>query len=506
MQSDDRTVKIWRTTDFALEKTIAQPFHNSPSTTYFRRPSWSPDGSHIAAANAMNGPVSTVVIIDRGTWNSDISLIGHESPVEVTSFNPRLFRATSSGTANGEAGQQWISIIACAGQDRVLSIWNTLNPRPLVITQDIAEKSISDLCWSPEGTSLFISSYDGSITVCIFEEGDLGKPLPLEENVQFLARYGHDRHGILLPESPAQLELEKKSKEKEADAPARMMAAVMGSARTPVQESPITSKPSVPSSLPKPPAPIAGIMKIDCDLHLVTEPQVIQQKVTITKDGKKRVAPMFLGSSANAPVASSMPESKLLPAQSMTSESTRTLDLSTPSAALPRGGMPTMIIGNKRKHDDVEDETRANQPNGAPKETQAVPAVLRPAIISPATGVSQIRLGVPRVMSHFDYVMGNDSGLLLEARNGSGQTNPSRITLSKGKQILWLDYIPHAALLMTGNDLGYAAACEDGSLITWTKTGRRLLPPIILESQPCFLESQGQFLLCITSVGMMHIW
>src|SRR2546423_4989395 len=126
MQSVDRTVKIWRTTDFALEKTIAQPFHNSPSTTYFRRPSWSPDGSHIAAANAMNGPVSTVVIIDRGTWNSDISLIGHESPVEVTSFNPRMFRA-----ANTDTGP--ITIIACAGQDRVLSIWNTSNPRPLVI-------------------------------------------------------------------------------------------------------------------------------------------------------------------------------------------------------------------------------------------------------------------------------------------------------------------------------------------------------------------------------------
>jgi protein HIRA/HIR1 len=206
----------------------------------------------------MNGPVSTVVIIDRGTWNSDISLIGHESPVEVTSFNPRLFRAASSGATNGESGQQWISIIACAGQDRVLSIWNTLNPRPLVITQDIAEKSISDLCWSPEGMSLFISSYDGSITVCIFEEGDLGKPLPLEENVQFLARYGHDRHGILLPESPAQLELEKKSKEKEADAPARMMAAVMGSGRTPVQEAAALSKPPGPDPAPKPAAPVAG--------------------------------------------------------------------------------------------------------------------------------------------------------------------------------------------------------------------------------------------------------
>lgn len=204
----------------------------------------------------MNGPVSTVVIIDRGTWNSDISLIGHESPVEVTSFNPRMFRPANSGSANSDGGQQWITIIACAGQDRVLSIWNTLNPRPLVITQDIAEKSISDLCWSPEGMSLFISSYDGSITVCIFEEGDLGKPLPLEENVQFLVRYGHDRHGILLPESPAQLELEKKSKEKEADAPARMMAALMGNAQPQGEETAALPKTSFPPPpLPKPSAP-----------------------------------------------------------------------------------------------------------------------------------------------------------------------------------------------------------------------------------------------------------
>ena len=198
----------------------------------------------------MNGPVSTVVIIDRGTWNSDISLIGHESPVEVTAFNPRMFRTSAS--ANADGGQQWITIIACAGQDRVLSIWNTLNPRPLVITQDIAEKSISDLCWSPDGMSLFISSYDGSITVCIFEEDDLGKALPLEENVQFLVRYGHDRHGILLPESPAQLELEKKSKEKEADVPSK---SILGPGQPTIQESikvsdvPAPTKPaSTPSS------------------------------------------------------------------------------------------------------------------------------------------------------------------------------------------------------------------------------------------------------------------
>jgi protein HIRA/HIR1 len=201
----------------------------------------------------MNGPVSTVVIIDRGTWNSDISLIGHESPVEVTAFNPRVFRPSGITQMNGDGSPPWISIIACAGQDRVLSIWNTSNPRPLVITQDIAEKSISDLCWSPEGMSLFISSYDGSVTVCIFEEGDLGKALPLEENVQFLARYGHDRHGILLPESPAQLDLENRSKDEEMETEEKEAVQPIQAMPTSPQAVDGALKTAVATASPKPP-------------------------------------------------------------------------------------------------------------------------------------------------------------------------------------------------------------------------------------------------------------
>ena len=170
-----------------------------------------------------------------------------------------------------------------------------------------------------------------------------------------------------------------------------------------------------------------------------------------------------------------------------------------------------MVVGNKRKHEENGEEDKDARPyntpvNGTTKEIPAVASVLRPAIVNPATVVSQVRLGVPRVMSHFEYTVGEKTGLILEARNGGGQTNPSRVTLSKGKTVVWVDYIPQAVLLLTGNDVAYAAACEDGTVISWNKSGRRLLPPIVLESQPCFLESQGQFMLCITSVGMLHVW
>ena len=36
-QSDDRSVKIWRTTDWSLEAEITKPFEASPGSTFFRR-------------------------------------------------------------------------------------------------------------------------------------------------------------------------------------------------------------------------------------------------------------------------------------------------------------------------------------------------------------------------------------------------------------------------------------------------------------------------------------
>ncbi len=51
----------------------------------FLKLSWSPDGAHITASNATNnkGFVFIAAVITRGTWASDISLVGHENTVEV---------------------------------------------------------------------------------------------------------------------------------------------------------------------------------------------------------------------------------------------------------------------------------------------------------------------------------------------------------------------------------------------------------------------------------------
>jgi protein HIRA/HIR1 len=71
---------------------------------------------------------------------------------------------------------------------------------------------------------------------------------------------------------------------------------------------------------------------------------------------------------------------------------------------------------------------------------------------------------------------------------------------------LWVDYLPSAVLLMTGNKLFSAVGCEDGTLTIYTPSGRRFLPPIMLESTPVILQCSSQWLLCLTTTGLLYTW
>ena len=53
--------------------------------------SWSPDGSHVATANGAQGPVPIAAIFNRGDWRPDVSLVGHDSAIEVVVGINRYF-------------------------------------------------------------------------------------------------------------------------------------------------------------------------------------------------------------------------------------------------------------------------------------------------------------------------------------------------------------------------------------------------------------------------------
>ena len=473
--SDDRTIKIFRFTppgpnssahdqlnNFVLEKSISAPFAASPLTTYFRRCSWSPDGLHVAAANAVNGPVSSVAIINRGTWDGDIHLIGHEGPVEVCAFSPRLFmKEPIENAPRGPSGHpipNLVTVIACAGQDKALSVWITSNSRPLVITQDLAVKSISDLAWSPDGRNLFATSLDGSIIAVRFAEGELGHSAGFEENEKALAKFGVGRRGVGIIEGPGGLLLEERSREGELRGVEGRMGALMGDGhlangsyghpppmrptellsngvgyntdgangstndQTNGNTNDITTLRGTPTAENK-------------DAH-TAKLERLKQRVTITKDGKKRIAPLLVSSSGAG--ESSLPRSQLMASssngQAGASDVPKTvLDLSKPFDGLPKGGLAALLLGNKRKfvategddHGRMEKKIATASRDGAvPILSNTVdglapanpappilgqittPEFIRPAVTNPNLLVSQTRLAVPKLRATITQLFG----------------------------------------------------------------------------------------------------
>lgn len=578
--SDDRTIRIFQTVSpaptatahdhinsFVLEANITRPFKSSPLTTYFRRCSWSPDGNHIAAANSVNGPVSSVAIINRGRWDSEITLIGHEGPVEVASFSPRLYsekpHAGDNTDNSGFSTQPLMTVIACAGQDKALTVWNTSTSRPLVIVQDLASKSISDLTWSPDGLTLFATSLDGSVVAVVFEPGDLGYVARIEENEKALAKFGASRKGVGVIEDVAGLLLEEKSKAGERRGAEGRMGALMGDSHLEKSSTINGSSPAkattngnaTPSaaastnavSTPVPAETNGTAAAADTTAEKLEK---LKQRVTITKEGRKRVAPMLVSSSGTG--QSSLPQTQLMASNTNNNNTMETpqsiLDLSKPYEGLPRGGLSAMLLGNKRKSVTVEAEEDehshkrhatgghngtvpilVNGVDGVEPATSTgpqqgivpTPEFIKPAVVSPAMSVSQVRLAVPKIRSHIvrsldrgplgTTASGSDDGkfsddVIFEAKNSTTFRDPARVSATKRGVMLWQDYLPRSVILVTGNTNFWSAACEDGSIYVWTPAGRRLLNALIVEAQPVIVECRGWWLLCITAVGMCHIW
>lgn len=569
--SDDRSVKIFRytppppnttaqdqTNNFMLEISITAPFVSSPLTTYFRRCSWSPDGNSLAAANAVNGQVPIAAVIQRGTWDSSISLIGHEGPTEVCAFSPRIF--SKQAPRPNEPPSSPTTVLACAGQDRSLSLWDTCHTHPVYTFENLSTKAISDIAWCPDGESLFLTSLDGTITFAKFSETELGYPVPMEFNMNALARYGGGRKvGVI--EGPEGLVLEERSKNDELRTVQGRMDGLMGDAASsaaPVVDivmngtnekaatANISNKTTSSGTATAIPAPAE-----DSNAARIEK---LKQRVTITKDGKKRVAPMLM-SSAAAPSQSTLPQTQLQASVSRGSATESApqsiLDLSKPFDGLPKGGLSSLLFGNKRKlaetgaDDDNTISTKitetqragatailANTTEGLTLPNQAVMGAdsNRPSIINSSSAMSQIRLAVPTVRALFTRSLSGpaklsdtsegsktapvDESPVMEVRNHTGPSRtgrpqdrePARITVTRKNHLLWQDFLPKAVVLVTGNSRYWAASCEDGSLYVWSPAGRRIFNAFALEAQTAILDCRGPWLLSITTVGLCHIW
>lgn len=169
------------------------PFAEVRRESFFCRISWSPDGKWIAAGcsgalpdtdkAAENPPqekesprqicpeyaVHGIAIL-RNTLALEYLMLGHVSPVEVSAFNPRLWKKNKDAS---DASY----LIAAASQDRSVSIWGSERDAPLFLLKEVSEQPILDLRWSSDGRTLTGCAYDGTIFRLVFREDELGTPV-----------------------------------------------------------------------------------------------------------------------------------------------------------------------------------------------------------------------------------------------------------------------------------------------------------------------------------------
>ena len=455
-----------------------------------------------------------------------------------------------------------------------MSVWVTSNPRPVLITQALVSKAISDLAWTPDGKTLFVTCIDGTILALEFAHGELGYEASTEEVEKSLAKFGAGRRGIGIIEGTGSLVLENMSREGELRGVEGRMGALMGDVSS-------TTATATNGTMALPTNGVSnglvgaenqlqngtkvgqstegtnGGPRLPEDLH-TKKLESLKSRITITKDGKKRIAPLLVSSSGGQ--ESSLPKAKLMAStaggQNAEDQPQGILDLSKPFDGLPKGGLASLLLGNRRRlatiegdeDDQVEKRVALARKDGAipilentpegllparpshpPIQQQNTPEFLRPAVTNPSMMLSMLRLAVPKVRSHIVRSLGDKAPLqpsgaanaqagqqvetVIETRNPSHvaagrpqDQEPCRVTVTQRGVPIWQDFLPRCALLVTGNRSFWAVACEDGSLQAWTPAGRRLINAMVLESQPVILDCLDRWLLCITAAGMCYVW
>lgn len=186
-QSDDRSVKIWKTSDWTCSSTITEPFEECGGTTHILRLSWSPDGQYLVSAHAMNGGGPTAQIIEREGWKCDKDFVGHRKAVTCVRFHTAILKRQ---VPKLQKPQQYCCL-AVGSRDRSLSVWMTALQRPLVVIHELFNDSILDLSWGPDKCILMACSGDGTVACLQFSENELGTPLSEDDKNSLYQRiYG----------------------------------------------------------------------------------------------------------------------------------------------------------------------------------------------------------------------------------------------------------------------------------------------------------------------------
>ncbi|KAJ2852272.1 Chromatin assembly factor 1 subunit [Coemansia brasiliensis] len=168
-------------------------FHDDNLTSFFRRPSVSPDGRLLAtAAGVQRQPAdarNTCFIWARDRlWTEPVlRLAGHAKPIVATRWAPCMFAADGPGWISDPPHQRMM--LAVASQSAVSLYDTSVSGRAVGLMDGLHYAAITDLAWTADGSHLVIVSIDGFASVASLDQPTqalplaLPLPLPLHEPV-----------------------------------------------------------------------------------------------------------------------------------------------------------------------------------------------------------------------------------------------------------------------------------------------------------------------------------
>eukprot|EP01135_Chromosphaera_perkinsii_P010628 Nk52_evm28s2192 gene=Nk52_evmTU28s2192 len=522
-QSDDKSVIVWRTKDWKIESKITEPFEETSGTVFFRRLDWSPDGQFIVTAHSKNeiAPVASVIL--RDDWTKRCDFVGHYGPVVAVKSNPHLF----SNSKKGERDSKDTVFACCAvgSQDCSLSVWITSKVRPLVVLKDVFSRTVLDLSWGQTGFEFIACSYDGTVCYVKLSRREIGYALDASEKDRHLRKkYGKlalAGGGLSLLENPEQLLFEKKSQ-----------AASKPSSKAPVVDLTATvHTPSIRKSNTSQKTPIRSLAN---NSDVQTSPA---QHETITKDGRRRIAPQFIGGTSplvtNHSSSSKALNSTVIPspdwgkkesllANRLGGASSSSFDVE------PLGPPPACPpIRSKSAGDMLKGKPFSPQKSklsaGGEGQTNRMKPIRSFSSVSKADSeqggidVASARVGTTIALDQPEaerylskhVMLGAQEGTLAVEVDNQYNNITRKISVSKSGECKWETIIPGNSWvnIVSCSKKYLSLSCTNGDIyIVNIESGVREFPVFCLGRSLAFLDSTDKYLMAITVDGFLNLW
>lgn len=566
-QSDDKSLNVWRTSDWQLETQISEPFEECSGTTHVLRLGWSPDGHYVVSAHAMNNRGPVAKIVERDGWKCRMDFAGHRKAVTVARWNPRLFTRASH---KDSTKLKQFCCCAIGSRDRSVSVWMTTLKRPLVVLHDLFDHSVMDITWSSSGFEMLVCSSDGTVAFFQFEKNEMGDPMSAEEKEQLHKKiYGTSISNVnrnlatSIIENPEMLKIQQQHQMKKAleqqsnkgERPPPPPPLIRSGSKDEKDQS--TSKDaSSTSSLS-----LSNITptQLKSDANRV---DVLKQQVeTRTKDGRRRITPLFVAAQVDiggTPIpfgSTPLQSSSIGPAGTASSSlDNRTSDKTTSSVTESPEKKPVNVatlskvtsLSSPLHFNSSQISTSSSTTTSSPaaisvkRKSEASSSQSKRSKKDKETAPKSSAASSTSKQKSEDKLERDDGGLVLHTSHAitlpypspqktlslkiGGATPESTVTLQLENSLnqsasalnvlkclqttktAWETCVASPGIALAGNRNIACIACQDRSLCIFSSSGRRILPNLVLSSPVSILQCNGYYVMVVTSRGGVYVW